>query len=313
MLLACIVVFTHACTTDFDCQLNGACDGGACSCRPGWTGADCGQFDFLPAPTTHAFWRPTSASWGGSIVQEGNAWYMFLAFMEGHCGLNSWQPNSAIYRAVSTSGPKVMTHTCSPLLYSANSSLLQGPYVNETLLLPWFSHNPTVSVQPDGTTLVWHIGCGNEQGNFVQGCTNGTTPPPPPPPPVRFVNDAGACLVPSGPFPCWSGGYLNGSICPVIAGSCSDNSSLWAYKDGTLSSSEYYPAAVNVDCNECEPGRVAKLYSLGGSSIVYNEKAQQLVFTGGGCGVMCLTTGSTGAQPPCGGGSEPWLDTQVRL
>ena len=286
------VAVAAGCATDFDCQLNGACSAGVCSCRAGWTGSDCGQFDFLPAPTTHAFWRPTSASWGGSIIQEGAQWYMFLAFMEGNCGLNSWQPNSAIYRAVSTGGPA-------------------GPYVNETKLLSWFSHNPTVSVQPDGTTLVWHIGCGNEQGTFVTGCTNGTTPPPPPPPPVRFVNADGACLVPSGPYPCWTGGYGNGSVCPVVAGSCAGNESLWGLQGGTLSSAMYYPAAVNVDCNTCVPGRVAKLYSLGGSSIEYNATSQQLEFTAGGCTTMCLTAGASGAQPPCGGGAEPWLPTQV--
>jgi hypothetical protein len=84
-IAALLLPLALACESDFDCQLNGACNVGVCSCRPGWTGSDCGQFDFLPAPTTHAFWRPTSASWGGSIVEEGGAWYMFLAFMEGNC------------------------------------------------------------------------------------------------------------------------------------------------------------------------------------------------------------------------------------
>lgn len=158
---------------------------------------------------------------------------------------------------------------------------------------------------------MWHIGCGNEQGNFVTGCTNGTTPPPPPPPPVRFINAAGACLVPSGPYPCWTGGYGNGSVCPVVAGSCSDNSSLWGLDGGILTSHEYYPAAINVDCNKCTPGRVAKLYSLGGSSLAYNATSKQIAFTSSGCSTMCLTAGAGGAQPPCGGGEEPWMADQV--
>ena len=99
-------------------------------------------------------------------------------------------------------------------------------------------------------------------------------------------------------------------LCPphaIVAGSCAGNESLWGLQGGTLSSAMYYPAAVNVDCNECTPGRVAKLYSLGGSSIAYNATSQQLEFTAGGCTTMCLTAGASGAQPPCGGGAEPWL------
>lgn len=92
------------CESDIDCQLNGACDvgSGVCACRAGWAGGDCGALDFLPAPTTHAFWRNDTASWGGSIVkasdEDGGQWHMFLAYIEGNCGLNAWQPNSAIYR-----------------------------------------------------------------------------------------------------------------------------------------------------------------------------------------------------------------------
>lgn len=39
------------CTTELDCELNGACRGGTCLCFPGWTGPTCGTLKLLPAPT----------------------------------------------------------------------------------------------------------------------------------------------------------------------------------------------------------------------------------------------------------------------
>jgi hypothetical protein len=248
-----MLVLATACQSDYDCQLNGACSTSVCVCRPGWTGDDCGQLDFLPAPTIHAFYRPTVATWGGSILPADGVHYMFLALIEGHCGLNAWQPNSAIYRAVSTSGPL-------------------GPYVNETQLLSWFSHNPSIAVQPDNTLLLWHIGCGTGGGGFVNGCTNGTTPSPPPPPPVRFVNSQGQCLVPAGQFPCWISPQVrqacapaadlermvrimqNFTVCPLAVGDCARRDALWEVEDGHINSNATAGASVNIDCNACKVG-----------------------------------------------------------
>jgi len=58
-----------------------------------------------------------------------------------------------------------------------------GPYVNETKVVDWFAHNPTITRSPDGTYLVWHIGDAEESGDFLQNCTNGTTPGYQPKPP----------------------------------------------------------------------------------------------------------------------------------
>jgi hypothetical protein len=232
-----------SCSSDIDCQLNGACtSSGTCACRPGWTGSDCGQLDFLPAPTTHAFYRNDSASWGFSILEENGVWYAFLAYMLGNCGLNAWQDNSAIYRAVSVAGPA-------------------GPYVNETMVLPWFGHNPTVSRHPDGSLLIWHIGNGAQQGHFNNNCTNGTTPkppPPPPPPPMLLVNN-GSCLVPSGTFPCWTGDGTF-EVCPVILGSCDDPAAQWSIEpeQSAIVSHAYPGSGLNIDCDSCNASAVAK-------------------------------------------------------
>lgn len=296
---------SFACSSNLDCNLNGVCQStnNSCTCRAGWTGIDCGQLDLLPTLKTNGFYREFNASWGGSIIEENGKYYMFLAYMLGSCGLNAWQGNSGIMRAVSS--------TDSPL----------GPYVNETLVRSWFSHNPTVSRHPDGTLLVWHIGNGLQQGGYDYQCTNGTTPPPPPPPPVKFINPNGQCLTTSGPYPCYeqSQGW---ELCPLIASTSNCNnasySPLWSYEDSSakLLSNFSTGAAVNIDCNSCDTGTVAKLFSDGASGLKYNKTSKQFIVTG--CGTnpnsMCLSTGLVGgANKPCGGGGEPYLDTQIHL
>merc|ERR1719253_1962037 len=88
---------------------------------------------------------------------------MFAADMKGHCGLNSWQGNSQISAAVSALGP-------------------EGPFSikeNSSLVLPPFSHNPTVHMAPDGTYIIFHIGSGSPSSRhpYMKSCINGTTPP----------------------------------------------------------------------------------------------------------------------------------------
>ena len=66
-------VGTDACSSDEDCELNGACLDKKCKCRPGWVGPSCGTLDVLPAPTAGAWplhryseptisdrWKPSS-------------------------------------------------------------------------------------------------------------------------------------------------------------------------------------------------------------------------------------------------------------
>lgn len=304
-LFAAIVISRECFATalvpaDVECQLNGQLSGGGaaqCVCRPGWKGADCGQLDLLPAPTTHAFYRNTTASWGGSVVwdEAEGSYFMFFALIEGHCGLNAWQPNSAIYRAVSSV-------PASPL----------GPYVNETLIRPWFAHNPTVSRHPDGTLLVWHIGNGGGGGGYDSSCTNGTTPPPPPPPPVKLTQAGGSvCLISNGTWPCFTE-MGKWHVCSLTVGSCDDPTALWSLESNGFVSHAVPSAAINIDCDQCTTGRVAKLFDAGASGLTFNSSTGQIQFND--CPGMCLTNGAaTGAQPPCGGGGEPWGAAQIHL
>ena len=291
------------CASDEDCELNGACGAdGACVCYAGWTGADCGQLDLAPAPLTPAFFRNTVATWGGSPVLDagGENWHMFFALMEGHCGLNAWIPNSAIYRAVSVSG--------SPI----------GPYVNETRVLPWFAHNPTASRQADGSLLIWHIGDGGSSGSFNANCTNGTTPPPPPPPPVRFQisgGGGGGCLVANGTWPCWTSPdpHQAWSACPLIVGDCASPTALWSVEGESFVSNLGPTLSVNVDCDHCSTGAGAKLFSAGASGLVYNASASRIQVAGCSSTNGCLSNGAPGAVAPCGGGTEPWSLNQIHV
>jgi hypothetical protein len=159
-----VVLFAYAaCKSDLDCSLNGKCGSEECSCRQGWKGNDCGILDLAPSSSVEAFHRPLTASWGGGVIFAEGQYHLFVAVMEKHCGLDTWGANSAIYHAV--------------------SSLAAGPYVNETIVVPHWAHSPRITQAPDGTYLLWHVGCGDEpDSDLKKGCTNGTTPGTGPPP-----------------------------------------------------------------------------------------------------------------------------------
>jgi hypothetical protein len=95
-----------------------------------------------------------------------------VAEMEGGCGLDSWEANSAVRLAVSRAGA-------------------EGPYERAQLLLPPFAHNPTMHMTANGSLLVAHIGQGVPEHPPVTNCTNGTTPglkrPAAAPPPSRLT------------------------------------------------------------------------------------------------------------------------------
>eukprot|EP00037_Helgoeca_nana_P018689 m.179579 g.179579 ORF g.179579 m.179579 type:complete len:341 (-) comp24544_c0_seq2:280-1302(-) len=88
------------------------------------------------------------------------AYHMYAADMTEHCGLNSWQHNSAIRHLTATSP--------------------EGPYIPQEVVMKPFAHNPTVHQAADGTFLIYHIG-GGTTGNRppITTCTNGTTPSAP--------------------------------------------------------------------------------------------------------------------------------------
>ena len=305
-LLRSAVVFiiitscVYACSTEDDCNLNGACStSNVCVCSTPWRGEDCGELDLLPAaaPDGALYRRANVSSWCASTVIDSvtGHWHAVVAQMADNCGLNSWESNSQLVHVVSENGPA-------------------GPYVNETLIRLPFSHNPKLIKAPDGTYLIFHIGCGDNSTNRIGPCTGGVTPTPPPPPPQRYVN-GGACLAPAeGRYPFWVSpqGWPMSPLSLVNNNTvCTGKESMWSAEGKSFISAEW-PAVINLDCNSCLEGSPLKL--LGGqgdsgSGIYFNATAGVLELTS--CVGMCVSNGGTGAHRPCGSSNEPYEASQL--
>ena len=56
-----------SCSSDLDCQLNGACTKGACVCDKGWRGTDCGTLNLNNTANVAYGYTPESkfSCWGG--------------------------------------------------------------------------------------------------------------------------------------------------------------------------------------------------------------------------------------------------------
>jgi len=161
--LACASV--ESCSTNLDCSLNGLCVSGACKCDPQWNGDSCQLLNLKPARVgqQNGFQEKNTASWGGSVVKVGDQYHMMVARMADGCGLNCWEGNSEIAHAVSAD----------PL----------GPFVFQEIVLPYFAHGPTIHQTPDGTFVLFHLGC-STPGHPIPDhapckCpwNNGTSPP----------------------------------------------------------------------------------------------------------------------------------------
>lgn len=293
------------CSDAADCNLNGLCSSGTCACVAPWTGATCGALDFMRAraPDGALYRRANTSSWCASALRDdAGVWHAIVAQMADSCGLNSWQQNSQLIHVTSSAGP-------------------EGPYSgDETLIRLPFSHNPKLSRAPDGTYLIWHIGCGDNTTHRMGNCSGGVSPQPPPPPPVRLHNGCG-CMAPlNGTFPAWQSPF--GGLSPLVLGPCSGAASQWRLTGDALVSSAEWPADLNIDCDACAVGAVAKLLGARGSKGGAVGKATGgLVFSpanGGqlqvvGCAGMCLSNGGAGAQKPCGESAEPWTPSQLHV
>ena len=102
-------------------------------------------------------WNGNTTSWGGSVVKAASGQYhMFLAEMLNGCGMNTWTTNSVIRHAVADTPA--------------------GPYTPKEVIMMPFAHNPTALQAPDGTYLIYHIGCGTPNGGTpCTDCKNGVT------------------------------------------------------------------------------------------------------------------------------------------
>jgi hypothetical protein len=54
---------------------------------------------------------------------------------------------------------------------------MAGPFTRKEVVLPEFAHNPTAVRAPDGTYLIYHIGCGNGRPGYppCTACSGGVS------------------------------------------------------------------------------------------------------------------------------------------
>ena len=192
------------CASELDCTLNGVClPTGACLCDAGWGGPSCAALKLgVTDPSLGHPWGAPGSSWGGLPVFDpvGGAWHLYYSQMEGGCGLGAWGTNSRIVHAQGSS----------PL----------GPFEDVDVVQPAFSHNAQAFRTPDGTWVVWHIGCA--QGERVVNCSAGTPSPLLPlaartvPPGAPGSNPSPLCA--PQPFGALGEGYMSYLSAPSPAG-----------------------------------------------------------------------------------------------
>jgi len=202
-----------------------------------------------------------------------------------------------------------------------------GPVIRFTNGSYWYNayvERPQVVLGSDGTPLAFFVGMG--RSSYVDSCgwaqrfcqpgQTGCGPTiPPSPVNVRYQWKDGRCLITNGTgFPC-PGGHADS--CPLTLGSCDDPTAVWVESPaGTLTNADpALSACINLDCDECAVGTVAKALSCAsspGNQFSFNNNTGTLSFQLCGAGAMCLNDGSGVPVPPCEAG-EFFLPTQVKL
>ena len=98
------------CRTEYDCELNGACESGVCRCDSGWTGDSCGQLDLLPAKAmpdngyNRLHEKPAGYSSWGRIVMLSR-FVVLPVSLTLKVSLSRWQHNSR-------RGERALSHVC---------------------------------------------------------------------------------------------------------------------------------------------------------------------------------------------------------
>eukprot|EP01048_Picozoa_sp_COSAG05_P010060 COSAG05_NODE_866_length_6876_cov_11.223255_3_plen_233_part_00 len=133
--LAALVSLGAACSTSFDCSLNGACMGGKCVCKSPWVGAACQTLQYAVTPASAKnLWTGVGTSenlntWNGPIVQGADGKYHLFDPVYEHASL--WK---VIYYAHGT------------------ATKIEGPYDWSSPNITSNAINPAALVFPDAKT-----------------------------------------------------------------------------------------------------------------------------------------------------------------
>ena len=157
-----------ACSTDFDCQLNGACNAASkkCECDTAWSGPQCGVLDVDQATVAYGHGAATSpliSAWGGGppVLGDDGQYHLFVSELAAHCGMATWSRMSFLSHTVAASPVGPFTRV------AGAAGTVAGT----------FAHN-AFYIFAGGLHLVYHIGdaANPESCNPYFPCTNGTTP-----------------------------------------------------------------------------------------------------------------------------------------
>lgn len=292
----------------------------AAPCPPGWGNAspECiglaiadswnGTYTVLPQPLAH----PESEDPFVFRDPRGN-FHMLTNVNNCHarcaqgvpCGGHAWSRDGLNWSnfTIGAFGP-VITFT--------NGSVWQTAYVER----------PQVVQDENGVPMAFFVGMGRssyvDSASWVQLFCNASSPAgscgptkPPPPTAVKYVQ-GGQCLISNSSFPC-PGGWANS--CPVFLGSCDDPTAVWLESGtGSISNQHITSSSINVDCNDCTPRTLVKLFGGSGDegSFSFNATAGQLQWSCPSGSLMCLNGGQGTPNPPCKAG-EFYLSDQTQL
>jgi hypothetical protein len=134
-LAALLSLGRAACSTSFDCSLNGVCTGGKCACESPWGGAACETLQYAVTPASGKnLWRGAGTSenlntWNGPIIQGSDGKYHLFDPVYEHASL--WK---VIYYAHGT------------------ASKIEGPYDWSSPNITSSAINPAALVFPDAKT-----------------------------------------------------------------------------------------------------------------------------------------------------------------
>lgn len=158
-VIFCVASVSRAvasCKTDIDCSLNGVCNAGVCDCDAAWGGQRCEILQLMPAALNNGYKELGRASWGGSVIREGDTYHMYVEELVNDCGLNTYARNMRIAHAT--------------------SSTPAGPYKPVDLVTSYSASTPHAIRDPkDGSWLIFMTGCGVEACLAVEECDNMTT------------------------------------------------------------------------------------------------------------------------------------------
>ena len=219
------------------CNRNGVPDEagpGGCRCDAAWQGATCTELALLPAPaaalgTIYPGRNSTTASsWGGTVTKGADGRYhLLVSEMLAGCGLGSWQHNSVIRHAT--------------------SSTIDGVFAPHEIVLGAFAHNAAcMDARPGGgpACILLHIGSGTHdeaKHPIWKDCTGGFSPSSPPPAPAPFATVAAAAGPVMTPVmekfavgEAWTNETLTCAADAAGSTACTfDNPSGWVDADGT--------------------------------------------------------------------------------